>query len=91
MGGDEFIITLEGEQKRSDLLNIAQALVDLVEEPIIFNQVTFSVSVSIGINSYVENITEVSSVLHHADIAMYHAKTHNTHIMFAKDLLLIED
>lgn len=89
LGGDEFTITFEGIQKREELLGVAKSVVKLVEQDIVYNGTHLSVSVSIGINSHVNNMTEVSNVLHQADLAMYHAKQHKIDVMFAEDLSVI--
>lgn len=90
LGGDEFTITLEGNQKKEDLHTIAQTIVHEVEQDILFNGERLSVSVSIGIHTC-SNHDNVSDVLHNADLAMYHAKENKSRVMFADDLLLITE
>ncbi len=78
LGGDEFIITLIDPFSEQQLRDIANTVVQAVEQPIEFNGLTLFVSVSVGISSDdTDSVCSVKNVLHNADVAMYYAKAND--------------
>lgn len=73
-GGDEFVVLLANIDNKQQVDVVAQKLIDEFKEPIIVDNITFYVSISIGIA--VTNHARATPVelLRHADIAMYEAK-----------------
>lgn len=78
LGGDEFVIALQGDYTEERILEIANSIISLLQEPIIINPYFFNISASIGIASYPTDATERNKLMKYADIAMYHAKA-NAH------------
>ncbi len=76
MGGDEFVVLLEGIHSEAEAVTIAKQLRDGLRLPFVLSQnTTLSVDGSIGICMYPESATDSASLLRNADVAMYHAKT----------------
>ncbi|MEZ0051433.1 diguanylate cyclase (GGDEF)-like protein [Mycobacterium sp. MAA66] len=75
VGGDEFVAVITAPAAREDLMDIADRLHDALAEPISIDGVDIAASVSIGI-TMLEGIERrsVSTILRHADAAMYQAK-----------------
>lgn len=73
-GGDEFVILLSNIENKNQVDVVAQKLLEEFKEPIVVDNTTFYVSISIGIA--VTNHARATPVelLRHADIAMYEAK-----------------
>ncbi len=74
LGGDEFGLLIE---RPSDINSIKPSINRIIEElsvPFELNGHSVVVSVSIGVAVYPEDGTRASSLLKHADIAMYEAK-----------------
>lgn len=75
LGGDEFVIVLpqvSGARHRAAV--VAQHVVTAICQPILVNGLELSISPSIGISYFPEHATNVSALIHAADLAMYQAK-----------------
>ncbi|HZW13344.1 MAG TPA: EAL domain-containing protein [Noviherbaspirillum sp.] len=75
LGGDEFVIVLPhiaGDHRRAR--TVAQHVVDSICRPFRINGLELSISPSIGISYFTEHASDVSTLIHTADLAMYQAK-----------------
>jgi len=81
-GGDEFVILLENEQNRDNILHRARNIVELLKEPFYIKQQSFVIYGSIGIALFPEDGHDAQTLLKHADTAMYQAKQTQDHIRF---------
>lgn len=77
LGGDEFAILLPKTDSKSVVL-VANKLSKALEHPEDIEGLRFIVSASLGIAVYPEHGTDASTLLKHADIAMYEAKQSKT-------------
>ena len=73
-GGDEFVISVRHAQARDVGLEIAAACSAAFEEPIVHDSLEFYSAPSIGVAVFPDDGADVTTVLKHADTAMYHAK-----------------
>ena len=74
-GGDEFVIVLTEIAQPKDATLVAEKIVGLMREPVIVNEHTMHVTISIGIAVYpVDGIGDPKELMKKADIAMYEAK-----------------
>ncbi|MAS10107.1 EAL domain-containing protein [Salinisphaera sp.] len=71
MGGDEFILVLEGVSSRAGIAQICEKLLDAVAH---IQQGTTSLSASIGSATCPDDGTKLSDLVTAADVAMYMAK-----------------
>ena len=75
LGGDEFVIVLPYTDATCHPAKIvAQHVLDSLCRPFRINALELSVSSSIGISFFPENASDVSTLIHTADLAMYCAK-----------------
>lgn len=74
MGGDEFVVLIEGYQEDTQLLDVARKVLETVGQPFILRDGPHSVTASIGIAAYPQDGAEAPELLKNADIAMYRAK-----------------
>jgi diguanylate cyclase (GGDEF)-like protein len=74
-GGDEFVIVLQHAQAREAAVRVAAACNEAFEQPIVYNSLEFYSAPSIGIALYPDDGADVTTVLKHADTAMYQAKS----------------
>lgn len=74
-GGDEFVIAVQHAQAREIGTQIAAACNAAFEEPIAYESLEFYSAPSIGIAVYPDDGADVTTVLKHADTAMYQAKS----------------
>ena len=74
LGGDEFAILLRDVDTAGAEV-IAQRVRDALVAPFMVDGVTVRVDASVGISLFPVHGDEVSALLRHADIAMYHSKT----------------
>ena len=74
LGGDEFAVVVPNIQTRQEVEETAEKLVTISREPIRLNKETASISVSIGIALYPDDGLDRSTLLRHADTAMYQSK-----------------
>jgi diguanylate cyclase (GGDEF)-like protein len=75
LGGDEFAVLLIDLHSDADALLIADDILERMEPPIALPDGSRIVtSLTIGIALYPEHASTPESLMHSADIAMYHAK-----------------
>ena len=74
-GGDEFVIGVRHGQARELGLAIAGACSDAFADPIVHDSLEFYSAPSIGVAVFPDDGADVTTVLKHADIAMYQAKS----------------
>jgi diguanylate cyclase (GGDEF)-like protein/PAS domain S-box-containing protein len=73
LGGDEFILLLP-ETDADGAVPVAEKILKKLREPYIFEEKEFTLGASIGIAVYPQNADNGETLIHLADIAMYHAK-----------------
>lgn len=81
-GGDEFVVLFEDVAGRAEVLAKAEAFVEALKQPFFIGKEPFVVYASIGIALFSEDGSDVSTLLRHADSAMYEAKQSEEHICF---------
>jgi diguanylate cyclase (GGDEF)-like protein len=74
LGGDEFTIMIENITHPNEVSNVAQKVLETVQQPITTNGVTFFLGASIGISIFPDNGSSPQDLLKYADAAMYRAK-----------------
>lgn len=74
IGGDEFTVLLEKVTSTNDTVTIAQKIIDVITEPFNINGQQLRVGSSIGIAVYPEAGRDATTLIKHADMAMYEAK-----------------
>lgn len=74
-GGDEFVLLTRGENAQRSAENIAAACVEAMAHPVAYDGLEFYSTPSIGIAVYPDDGPDVTTVLKHADVAMYQAKS----------------
>lgn len=73
-GGDEFVILLTSLDTKTEAEQSFKRILDQVSEPIIANNISLKVGVSIGYTLYPLDTGDIDLLIRHADIAMYDAK-----------------
>ncbi|MDR4169109.1 sensor domain-containing protein [Bacillus nitratireducens] len=84
IGGDEFAIIVHNHTEQQ-LLDLCETLFRITEEPFVVNQHSFYLSLSIGIAVYPFGGINTTTLLQHADIAMYSAKEKGNNAVFMYD------
>jgi len=74
VGGDEFIILIEGIVDRSEAAIFSDKLQTAFADPMVVDGKTFYVTVSIGVTVYPEDGATAEDLFKNADLAMYKAK-----------------
>jgi diguanylate cyclase (GGDEF)-like protein/PAS domain S-box-containing protein len=75
LGGDEFIIILDGVTNREDVSQtVDQVLIPWIREPHDVDGSAIHVTCSVGIAMYPDDGQDIDELLQHADVAMYVAK-----------------
>lgn len=74
-GGDEFAVLATGIGEPTDLAVIADKLLDAIGEPLVIQGNAIRTRASIGIATYGPDSPDSESLLSHADIALYRAKS----------------
>lgn len=74
LGGDEFMIILEGSCFSEELSNIAKKVISIFSKHFNIKTMEIYITCSIGIASFPEDGEDVESLLKNTDIAMYQAK-----------------
>ena len=74
LGGDEFIILLSHISDPIAAGNVAQRILDLLQQPFSIDGEEIHAGASIGITVYPEDGADAETLIKNADIALYHAK-----------------
>lgn len=74
IGGDEFVILVEGQGSVDRLLEIAVKMGEIFLRPFIIETHQLFVTASIGISVYPKDGHDAATLIKHADLAMYQAK-----------------
>ncbi len=74
MGGDEFSILLLNVTTTEDVMEIVSKITRIIIKPVIINDSTFAIGVSIGIAMFPEHSDDLTTLMCQADSAMYAAK-----------------
>ena len=72
-GGEEFIILMP-DTKKADALCVAERIRQLLSEPIAFDEISLSITVSLGVASLSEKNSDLEKMMICADKALYHSK-----------------
>lgn len=75
LGGDEFTMVLNNIKGREDIDLVVKRLIKAVRNIKYIKQHTVHTSLSIGVAIYPQDGDDASTLLKHADAAMYHAKS----------------
>lgn len=85
IGGDEFTVLLPGLRSRDNVVCVARKLIEIMDRPFMIEGHTMFVSASIGVALYPDDGSDIETLMRHADIALYHVKSHgkNDFVFFA--------
>ena len=75
VGGDEFLLLLHELDARATEA-VAQRLIDALAKPFVVDNLSFTVTCSIGIAVYPDDGTDADDLIKNADAAMYRVKEH---------------
>lgn len=74
LGGDEFAIILSSTTKPFDTHTLAQRIIKQICEPVILEENTIQIGISIGISIFPELASDIEALQTQADDALYEAK-----------------
>jgi len=74
LSGDEFTLLLNDAYQLFDVENIAQSLIETIEEPMTVEDNVLYISASIGISQYPEDAMGYADLIKFADTSMFEAK-----------------
>lgn len=77
MGGDEFVLLLDGAHHKHDIQRITQEICKAVEQPILWKDTQIKVSASLGVAWYPEDGELLDELMFKADTAMFKSKASN--------------
>jgi diguanylate cyclase (GGDEF)-like protein len=75
IGGDEFVILIDGLEHPHIATRLAQKLVDTLAQPFVLHGQAIHMSASVGVSIYPVDGADSHTLLVHADQAMYRAKS----------------
>jgi diguanylate cyclase (GGDEF)-like protein len=74
IGGDEFVVLLPEIDARQSAFNVAEKILDALNQPFELPEATVRIGASIGISTYPDHGQDVDSLRQQADVALYRAK-----------------
>ena len=88
LGGDEFLIILEGINFYEDAIHLVENIIDALAQPFTINEQLIHTSTSVGVTFYPDDALTVPKLLKNSDIAMYRAKAKGRGVyeVFTKEL-----
>ncbi|MGL5617214.1 MAG: EAL domain-containing protein [Sarcina sp.] len=88
-GGDEFVIIKKGNLKENEIKDFSKLIFNTISKDYLLNNFNFKLYASIGISCYPIDGLNSSTIIKHADIAMYNSKINsgNQATIFSKSLL----
>ncbi|WP_217595679.1 EAL domain-containing protein [Cohnella sp. GbtcB17] len=78
LGGDEFIVVLRSLKRVEEALETSRRIAELMERPFEGADNEIYMTASIGISLYPDHGKDLESLMRHADLAMYEAKSLGT-------------
>jgi len=75
IGGDEFLVLLPTIENSQDAMYVAEKMLGALSQPFVLDGLDLHISGSIGIGIYPEHGSNEIVLTHHADTAMYYAKS----------------
>lgn len=78
IGGDEFCVVLQGVSTVDDVCRVSQKISETLMKPLTVDSMILQLGGSVGIAIYPEDGTDVDTLLHRADEAMYRVKQNGT-------------
>lgn len=73
-GGDEFTVLISDLESETDVIAIAEKVLEAIQTPIVVDAHELSITASIGISFFPNDGEDAETLLKHADSAMYAAK-----------------
>lgn len=74
LGGDEFIILLTNVDSEEQITEVTDVIYRAMKMPINVQELSFEISISMGIAIAPQEKVSISTLMRRADLAMYHAK-----------------
>lgn len=74
IGGDEFAVLLPPSTSKQMAMEVAERLVEMLEEPFVIDGMSLDLGVSIGVAMYPDHGVNIDTLMRSADVAMYEAK-----------------
>ncbi|HQT26735.1 MAG TPA: EAL domain-containing protein, partial [Burkholderiales bacterium] len=74
IGGDEFVMVLNGIRESADAAHVAQKVLETMTEPVFIEGREIVTTPSIGISLYPDDGQNHAALIRNSDAAMYHAK-----------------
>ncbi|QLE97290.1 GGDEF domain-containing protein [Neptunomonas phycophila] len=74
IGGDEFLIMVEGLKDKEDVTEVASKVITNASRPLAIDDQVINISASLGVSFYPDNGSSFESLLDQADRAMYGVK-----------------
>ncbi len=74
IGGDEFIVILESINAANDIAELANKLLEILQQPFLYAAKELKITASIGVSLYPEHGSSPDMLIRNADLAMYQAK-----------------
>lgn len=75
LGGDEFVVVMTDLVRASDAVNVAEKLLDSAQRPLRLEGIEMQVTASLGVCFFPDDGKDAVTLMKHADIAMYQAKS----------------
>jgi len=74
LGGDEFTIIITDIHEEKEVVNLAQKLIDRINQDIIIDHKSINVGASVGVSIYPRDAKEIDELVRQADEMMYESK-----------------
>ena len=87
-GGDEFVVVLTDIEEDTIIINVLERIKQMFAKPVKIEESNFSITASMGVAIYPKDGEDITTLLKHADIAMYRSKEEgkNTYHFFTESL-----
>ncbi|TCO70039.1 EAL domain-containing protein [Marinisporobacter balticus] len=89
LGGDEFLVLIEGEEDIIEIENYAKKIIQIFKDKCMIESDEIYISASLGVTRYPSDSNEVSQLIMNADMAMYKVKDigKNNYMFFNKEMI----
>lgn len=75
LGGDEFVLIIEDLEDQFDAGHVVQQLHESFREPLPVDELSLTISPSIGVSIFPDDGTDIETLMRQADLAMYEVKS----------------
>ena len=91
LGGDEFLAIMKGNHSPEKVKEIGEEIIKNLNDVVSYNNYTYKIKSSIGASRFIEDTSDIETLLKYADVAMYRSKKSGGNRVNIFDISMVEE